>query len=401
MVRLRLLLGLVTLATLVSAPAQAADLGTLQRTLKATSDRLGRSSGALVTEVATGKVLYSRRPDLRLAPASNEKLYTTAAALLALGAQGTTSTQVRLAPGASLEEDGTVRGDLVLVGGGDPSLSDAGLSALAGQLDAKVTRLTGGVLGDEGLFDLRRGSFDSGFAADLDIGGQLGALTVGHGRSGTGGPAGVAAGRLQAGLKAEGIRAGRRARVTTGSADPTEDAPLAILESPTMGALAASTNVPSDNFYAETLLKLLGARVGTGGTTAAGAAVVRATVKPFGIAPTVMDGSGLSRADRTSPRELVGLLSGMSAQPAFATFRGSLPVPGRTGTLRTRMRGTAAVRRCQAKTGTLRGVSALSGYCTTAKGTLLAFSLMENGVYAPGAKAVEDRMVPAIAGYDG
>jgi D-alanyl-D-alanine carboxypeptidase/D-alanyl-D-alanine-endopeptidase (penicillin-binding protein 4) len=70
------------------------------------------------------------------------------------------------------------------------------------------------------------------------------------------------------------------------------------------------------------------------------------------------------------------------------------------GTLRKRMRGTPAQGACRGKTGTLIGVSALSGYCTAANGHTIAFSFVENRVYALGAKRVEDRMVAAIARYD-
>ena len=77
-----------------------------------------------------------------------------------------------------------------------------------------------------------------------------------------------------------------------------------------------------------------------------------------------------------------------------------MTVAGRNGTLRRRMRGTAAAGRCAGKTGTLRGVSALSGYCTTTTGRHVVFSFLENGV-GSGAKSVEDRMVAALARYEG
>ena len=77
----------------------------------------------------------------------------------------------------------------------------------------------------------------------------------------------------------------------------------------------------------------------------------------------------------------------------------SLPVAGQTGTLASRMRGTKAAGRCRAKTGTLRQVSALSGYCDTPTGHLVAFSLLENNMSEYKAKQVEDRMVALIARY--
>ena len=131
-------------------------------------------------------------------------------------------------------------------------------------------------------------------------------------------------------------------------------------------------------------------------------AVVRQVVPArLGVAAQVFDGSGLSRADHVSARQLVGLLREMNASTVIRPFGASLPVAGASGTLRRRMRGTAAAGRCRAKTGTLRGVSALSGFCTAANGHLLAFSFIENRVNAYAAKQIEDRMVPEIARYDG
>jgi D-alanyl-D-alanine carboxypeptidase/D-alanyl-D-alanine-endopeptidase (penicillin-binding protein 4) len=99
---------------------------------------------------------------------------------------------------------------------------------------------------------------------------------------------------------------------------------------------------------------------------------------------------------------MVRLLTTMDADPAVSSaWRGSLAVAGRTGTLRKRMRRTAAAGRCRAKTGTLIGVSALSGYCTTATGHRVAFSFLENRVCNWCAKDVEDKMVATLARYDG
>jgi D-alanyl-D-alanine carboxypeptidase/D-alanyl-D-alanine-endopeptidase (penicillin-binding protein 4) len=170
--------------------------------------------------------------------------------------------------------------------------------------------------------------------------------------------------------------------------------------SPPMSTLAAITNQPSDNFYAETLVKTLGATFRGGGSTSEGLKVMRAALREFDITPRVVDGSGLSRKDRATPRQLVKLLRAMTTSKVAATFKASLAVPGRVGTLARRMRGTAADGRCNAKTGTLRGVSALSGYCRTLRGRIVAFSFLENDMDALSAKAVEDRMVPAIVRYE-
>jgi len=401
------LVALLALTALVPA-ARAVDRAGLRSTLTTLHNRLGPAAGGYVVDLATGEVLYRHRENLALAPASNEKLFTTAAALLRFGASATLPTTLQAAPGTTIDGNGVLRGDVYLVGGGDPTLGDAGLQALADQLVARgVVRIDGGVIGDESLFDTLRGGPDSAYRPDGDLGGWLTALSWRHGRAGAAGPAKGAATRLAALLKARKVkyerkpRAGKLSAVSEGGVAATDAEPLASLPSPTIANLIAQTNIPSENFYAEMLVKALGARFGANGSTTAGLAVARASLATFGIHPKMVDGSGLSRADQTTPRQLVRLLQRMDAQDSAATWHGSLPVAGRSGTLRGRMRGTAAAGRCQAKTGTLIGVSALSGYCTTTGGRRLAFSLMENKVCNYCAKAVENRMVSAIARLDG
>ncbi len=440
---------LAALGLLAPAPAAAVDDAGLRAALARQAARLGPASSVVVRDLGTGAELFARRPDRRLVPASNQKLYVTAGALLELGPDARLRTEVRVGPEAAVGADGVVRGDLELVGGGDPSLGDAGLLELAAEVEGRgVTRITGGIVADEDLFDLRRGSVDSGWAPDFNLGGSLGALVWAHGRTGAGGPGVQAASRLQTLLRARGIRAGRTARAATAAARaraaqapavpvpvvpppagpsapasptpdpggavgdvgedvadalaPPEETLLADAQSPPLAALAAATNVPSDNFYAEMLVKVLGARNGAAGTTRAGIGVLRSALRTrFGIAPRLSDGSGLSRGNRTSARELVTLLAAMPATPAGPAFSASLARPGRSGTLRRRMRGTAAAGRCPSKTGTLRGVSALAGYCITASGRTLAFAVLSNGIYPAAAKRIEDRMLPVIASYSG
>jgi D-alanyl-D-alanine carboxypeptidase/D-alanyl-D-alanine-endopeptidase (penicillin-binding protein 4) len=403
--RLPLLLALVALLALaLAAPAaQAVDRAGVRATLSTLHNRLGPAAGAYVVDLSSGDVLYSHRDSLALAPASNEKLFTTATALLRFGVSGTLPTTLQAAAGTEIDADGVLRGDLYLVGGGDPTLGDSGLAALADQLVGQgVTRIDGGVIGDESLFDTLRGGPDSAYRPDGDLGGWLTALSWRHGRAGAAGPAKSAATKLAALLKARKVTYDRKPRAgklagAAGGGVAADTEPLATLASPTVGSLIAQTNIPSENFYAEMLVKALGARFGSGGTTSAGLAVVRAQLATFGIHPRLADGSGLSRTDHTTARQLVRLLERMDGQDAAATWAASLPVAGRSGTLRSRMRGTAAAGRCAAKTGTLIGVSALSGYCTTTGGVRVAFSFIENRVCNSCAKTVEDRMVSAIA----
>ena len=128
------------------------------------------------------------------------------------------------------------------------------------------------------------------------------------------------------------------------------------------------------------LIKLLGAELGTGGTTAAGAAVVSAFARAHNSGVHAVDGSGLTRSNRATPRGVVNLLMAMRKDPVGDEFIQDLALAGHEGTVDGRMRGTAAYGRCRVKTGTLTGVSNLSGYCFNASGRVMVFSVLMNGV---------------------
>jgi D-alanyl-D-alanine carboxypeptidase/D-alanyl-D-alanine-endopeptidase (penicillin-binding protein 4) len=380
-------------------PAGAQDAPALRAQLARAFRGAPAASGAYVRDLTTGRTLFSARASIGRIPASVQKLFTTSTALVRLGPSARLRTAV--AGSGFLDPDGVWQGDLYLRGGGDPTLSATGLARLADRVAAAgVVRVQGRVLADESWFDAARGGPATGLRYDRDMGGVLGGLTVGRGFAKRGGPAGAAARglltalRRRAGIQVtDGVGAGRV---------PAGARTLATLPSPTVAALVRATLIPSDNFYAETLLKDLAARPGRPGTTAAGAAVVRRQAAAFGLAPVVADGSGLSRADRVSPRDVVGLLAAMQEEPSGAAFTAGMAVAGRTGTVRLRLRGTAAQDRCRAKTGTLRDVSALAGLCTTAAGHTLAFAFLMNRTAAIWrAHVVQDRMAVALARYDG
>ena len=395
-IRLLVLSALACLLAFVPA-AGAASLPALQAKLGHEMSLAGTSSGAYVRDLDTGQAVFARRPDVARVPASVEKLYTTSASLLKLGPDATLPTVALTA--APLDAGGVLRGDLVLKGGGDPTLDRARIAQLASSLQAGgIARIAGSVLGDETRFDLLRGSYDTGGSYDRDIGGVLGALTVGRGFSTQLQPGLGAAKALVRDLRADGVRVD--GATSTGIA-PDGARPVAQVLSPAIRDLIAMTNVPSDNYYAETLLKDLGASFGGAGTTAAGAAVARAQLAALGVHPRIVDGSGLSRADRTTPRQVVRLLERMHGLQVGPDFEASLPTAGRTGTLDRRMRGTPAQDNCHAKTGTLIGVSTLAGVCTTASGHTLAFALMMNRANVGRAHGVQDRMTAAIAAYSG
>jgi D-alanyl-D-alanine carboxypeptidase/D-alanyl-D-alanine-endopeptidase (penicillin-binding protein 4) len=397
--RLLVTLLAVALPLLGAAPALSFDDADLRATLAREMRHAGSGSGAYVADVTGGGELFARRADTARIPASVEKLYTTSTALLRLGPAATLRTAAATAPENVLEPGGVLRGDLVLVGGGDPFFGDDSAKLLARAVRAAgIRRIAGAVVGDESAFDAQRSSCCAGY--DNELGGVLSALAYdrgffrGRARLDA---ARFAAGRFAAELRAMGVPVSGASH--TGTA-PTGAKTLAFVPSRNVGELARFTNAPSNNFAAEMLLKDLGARFRAIGTRAAGAEVVLDTLDDFGLRPRIVDGSGLSRDNRSTPRQVVSLLQRM-ARPAIApSFRASLAVAGLTGTVKARMRRTAAAGRCQLKTGTLHRVSALAGYCRTIGGRDIAFALMSNGVNTFRAKAREDRMVVAIARLD-
>jgi D-alanyl-D-alanine carboxypeptidase/D-alanyl-D-alanine-endopeptidase (penicillin-binding protein 4) len=394
MLRRAILLALAALG-LVAPAATAGDLAATQRVLAREMGASGPAAGAYVTDLDSGAELYAANPDVPRLPASVNKLFTTATALQRFGPAHTLETHVlaQTPPDAT----GVVTGDVYLRGGGDPTFTTADARTLARGLAAGgVTAVTGRVIGDESAWDGRRGGPASGYRTSMWVG-PLSALTLDRGSTGRAfqaNPPRAAAAAFSRQLERAGIDVARAPR--TGIA-PSAATPVATWESPTIAELVARTNTPSDNFLAESLLKALGAAYGSGGSTAAGAAVVRSSVARLGARPRLLDGSGLSRRDRATPRDVVDLIAAIDRSDVAAPFEASLPVAGLTGTLAHRMRGTAARGRCHAKTGTLSDVSALAGYCDTTGGRRVAFALLMNRVNVSSAHIRQDRMTAALA----
>lgn len=391
---------LLAALALAAAPASAADpAAALRATLTAQMRHAGVAAGATVVDLSTGERLYDRKGGIARVPASVEKLYTTATALARLGSASTLDTTVTGEGG--LDERGVWRGDLYLKGFGDPTFGSAGVAQLAKEVQAGgIDRVAGEVYGDESFFDSRRGVPAAGYRISRYVG-PLSALVYGHGyarRAFQSSPPAFAAARFVHQLRHEGVKVDDGSGAGTAPADAF---PIAGVSSPPLATIVQMTNRPSDNFYAETLLKGLGARLGTEGSTSAGLGVVREQLKRFGITPHIADGSGLSRRNRTSPRAVVALLGRMRTGIAASAFVDSLSVVGENGTLARRMRGTPAQGHCRGKTGTLSNVSALAGYCRAADGRTLAFAFLMNRTGITRAHGIQDKMTVALARYSG
>ena len=350
----------------------------------------------------------------RRALASNMKLFTTATALSRFGVDERIATRV-FAVGR-LDGLGTLHGSLYLKGGGDPALgSPAFYDAFMGGLGtnlftltkriraAGIRRVEGRLFADDTVFDRLRGVADSDYRTSPYIG-PLSGLSFNSGyrdssaRHFATDPGRVAATKLARSLRAHGVAV--KTRVALGETPESAALLVAVVRSPRMGRLVNATDVYSNNFFAEMLLKNVGAHFGGGGSTAAGAAEVERFARAHGSAVHAVDGSGLTVTNRASPAEIGRLLQSMREEDVGGDFVRALAVAGREGTVADRMRGSAAQGRCRTKTGTLIGVSNLSGYCFNRSGKVMVFSMLMSGVsnlYR--AHLQQDRMAALIAGY--
>jgi D-alanyl-D-alanine carboxypeptidase/D-alanyl-D-alanine-endopeptidase (penicillin-binding protein 4) len=398
------------------APATAGaqgGLAALQSDLGHQLALAGPADGAYVYDLTAHQALFSERATAMRPPASVEKLYTATTALERMGATARLATTVlgvgQLLPG------GVWEGNLYLRGGGDPTFGSeqfidshyggvgTSVSGLASQLVkvAGIHSITGSIYGDETWFDSLRGEPSSNYGPDPFLEGTLSGLAFNRGESGSErgphAPAAYAARELWAALKGDGVTIhGAPGAAPT----PVGALQLAQVQSPTVTQLLGLMLPPSDNFFAETLVKDLGALYGGAGTTAAGASVVSATIaSALGIHPQVVDGSGLSEADKTSPYQVADLLVELAATPLGPVLRGNLAIAGHTGTLALRMRDTGASGRCEGKTGTLTGVSNLVGYCNAADGHTLAFAIFTDGIATETAHTFQDHMAITLADY--
>lgn len=400
----------ITALALVPSASSASVCGAMRRDLVAGG---GHASGLIVMDADTGKVLCRRAANTPRPLASNMKLFTTSTALVRLGPQSRIPTTV--VSSGRTDFTGTLHGSLYLVGGGDPTLGtpafyDGYLAGLGTNLFALrpqvlatgVRAVTGRLYADDSIFDRRRGVADSGYATSPYIGPLSGlafnsGFAAGPGGSFASDPALLAASKLARSLRAGGVRISTK---VAHAVAPPGGEQIAIVRSPPLTRIVNTTDVWSDNFFAETLIKLLGARFGGAGTTAAGARVVERFARSHDSGVHAVDGSGLTRSNRASPSQVAALLRSMRETSVGEDFIRDLAVAGREGTVADRMHGTRAAGRCRTKTGTISGVSNLSGYCFNRDGRTMVFSVLMASVrdlYL--AHYEQDRIAAAVAGY--
>ncbi|MFI6354154.1 D-alanyl-D-alanine carboxypeptidase/D-alanyl-D-alanine-endopeptidase [Streptomyces sp. NPDC050743] len=377
---------------------------------------LGGTRAAAVVDVATGKRLYSSGAGTALTPASTTKIATAVAALSALGPDHRFTTR------AALEPD---TGELVLVGGGDPTLTareKAGGTSRSSEAESgggwadlrELAANTATALGKRGIHKVTL-SYDttlySGPAVHpIGVNDNLApvsALIADEGRtdgSSSGpaprvsDPAKDAASKFATFLKAAGI--------TTTPPGPskatTRAQTLATVSSPPLSDVVERMLTNSDNDIAEALARQTALASGQPGSFDGGAKAISARLTKLGLpmsGASFHDGSGLNRDDRLTADLLTALLvtAGDPGRPGLRPVLTGLPVAGFTGTLADRYTDSAAgvVR---AKTGTLTGVNTLAGTVVDADGRLLAFAFMASGTADPvAAESALDKAATALA----
>ncbi|QNP71035.1 D-alanyl-D-alanine carboxypeptidase/D-alanyl-D-alanine-endopeptidase [Streptomyces roseirectus] len=370
-----------------------------------TDPALGSQRSAAVVDVATGRLLYGSGATTPLTPASTTKIATAVAALSAMGPDH------RLTTRAALEPDTR---ELVLVGGGDPTLT-ARADAQGWASLRTLAKSTAAALKKRGLTDVTL-SYDTTLYAGPDVHpigknpnlARVTPLTADEGRTddSTSGdvervpdPAADATTKFAGFLAAEGV--------TTKAPGPSKATAraqtLATVSSPPLATLVERMLTNSDNDIAEALARHTALATGarpdfTGAGQAITAQLAKLGLPMAGV--SIKDGSGLNRSDRLTTTLLTSLLV-KAADPAHPQLRPALtglPVAGFTGTLSTRYTNAAAgvVR---AKTGTLTGVNALAGTVVDREGRQLAFAFLASGTTDAGAaQGALDRAASALAG---
>ena len=367
------------------------------------SELLGRApENHCLTVSIDGRAVFTDHPDTPLIPASIEKLFTAEAAVAVLGNDAVLTTRAEV---GDFADDGTVNGNLWMVGGGDPLLmTDAyaqhfkhqpvvhsRLEDLAdGIKGAGITHITGSVIGDDTHFDTQRylPQWPERFASLAEIG-PMSALLVNDGLAAfppspdvrvpketpADDAATHAADQLTQLLVARGIAVD--GAPASGPA-PGDAKQIAHLDSQPVGAIVAAMLTESDNGSAELLTKELGVRDSGTGSTAAGVAAVTKALRNENLpldGTVQFDGSGLADDDRTTCAAVQTLLDRHGPASSLAA---SLPVAGQTGTLTDRFVDTPLAGRLHAKTGTLNQSTALAGYLDTFQGAHASFSFIMN-----------------------
>jgi D-alanyl-D-alanine carboxypeptidase/D-alanyl-D-alanine-endopeptidase (penicillin-binding protein 4) len=383
--------------------------------------------GVLIVNPRTGDTLYSQNAGKLFMPASNMKIITSAAALTLLGPDYTYKTTF-LTDGPV--QDSLLDGDLIVIGRGDPTISDNmrgvattvmdaladsirahGISQIAGRLVRVGNAFPDSIHGYGWEWD----DLGEYYAAGVDE------LIFNEGMAPTtlrpppdtvrdsaySGPAKDPATAYLNAMNDALIRKG--ITLDAGVLDSILPTPfkmdtLFTFVSLPMRRILPALLKPSQNQIAEILLKTIGLERGGMGTADSARKIVGQLLLAWGVQPdgfVIRDGSGLSRHDLLTPETLVRVLDRIQRDTAFAVFYNALPIAGIDGTLKDRMKGTPAEGNVHAKTGSISNARTLSGYVTSADGERLIFSIMASNWTGPTSTvtSVADQIGAALAAY--
>ncbi|MFZ5515077.1 MAG: D-alanyl-D-alanine carboxypeptidase/D-alanyl-D-alanine endopeptidase [Candidatus Zhuqueibacterota bacterium] len=442
--------------------------------------------GVVIQSLKNSEYIYQRNAHKNFIPASNMKLFTTAATLAKLGPDYTYATKFYI--NGSIDSTGALHGDVIIRGSGDPSISGRyydghvtrPLEMWADSLRSHgITRIEGQIIGDDNYFDDE--IMGEGWAWDYQsdwYAAQISALsfndncidvlflpginpgdaakyqlvpdtdfaritnrvaTVRPGleqdisflrKPGTNDVVMTGAIALNSSVQKNWFSVENptlftitafakiltdRGIALTGECRDIDDIPdyeyLAISEnllfqvsSVPLHAIITTINKVSQNLYAELLLRTLAAYFKECGSAKCGIDVVKEFLAEAGISPDeflMYDGSGLSRLNMVTPMQIVKLLKYMRKHPHGEYFYNSLPVAGVDGSLKNRLKQTAAEGNVRAKTGFVGHTRSLSGFVTTADGEELAFSMIANNFTVPTSLAnlIQDQVCERLANF--
>ena len=381
--------------------------------------------GVLIVDPERRDTLYSRNAGKLFLPASNMKIVTAAVALKELGPEFRWKTT--FAARGSVR-DSVLDGDLVVIGRGDPSVSDtlrgSAMNVMYGFADSLaahgIRRVTGALVSGGNAFpDSIYGEswgwddlgeyygagtdelfFNEGMAPTFPKpGGGLDSLFSGPSHD----PDRSYLNALALGLTRRGIAVGGGVAPKSLDSLPRLETLFVFSSLPLRDVLPAFLK-PSQNQIGELLLKTIGLEKTGFGMADSALPIVKKDLLEWGAEPdgfVLRDGSGLSPHDLLTPETIVRVLAMMRKDPNFQLYYDAMPVAGVNGTIRNRMKGTSAQGNVHAKTGTLQHAISLSGYVTTADGDPLIFSVLCNNFTTPSSAvtAVGNAIGIALASY--
>jgi D-alanyl-D-alanine carboxypeptidase len=384
----------ITLVFIYCIPAFASGLDEVLQSIQSVIDKLpaGTRTGMMIYNPLTQDTLLKINHTESMIPASNIKLFTTSAALNIMGGDFLLSTKL-LTDDSNLE-DGVINGNLYLKGLGNSIFTIDDVTEMADSLSAiGIKKITGDIVGDDTYFDnvYTRDDWIKDEKANVKLP-PISALVLDRNRTtvikkrrgrnrtyivNVENPPLHAAKKLKEAIEKNNIE-------VIGEASYYETpltANLLLDNSVELREVIKFINKRSDNFLAECLFKTIGAVAsGKQGNSFYSTQAILTFIKDNGIysnGTAVVDGSGISRFDQVTPAAIIGLLEKLYFDiKNFDDFYNSLSIAGVDGTLDDRMTGTPAENNFRGKTGTLNGVSSISGYLTTAGGEDLILSII-------------------------